>query len=71
YTPKATKARLSIYNLKGQLVTELVNHEVPAGENVITWDGRDSNGKLVASGIYSYRLKCENTTLTKKMILMK
>lgn len=71
YTPKATKARLSIYNLKGQLVTELVNHEVPSGENVITWDGRDSNGKLVASGIYSYRLKCENTTLTKKMILMK
>ncbi|MDD2507026.1 MAG: C25 family cysteine peptidase [Candidatus Cloacimonetes bacterium] len=71
YTPKSAKVRLSIYNLKGQLVTDLVNSEVPAGENVFTWDGRDKNGHPVASGIYSYRLKCESITQTKKMILMK
>jgi hypothetical protein len=71
FMPKAGKVQLSIYNLKGQLVKDLVNQEVPAGHSVFAWDGRDYRGTPVASGIYSYRLHSENYTSSKKMILMK
>nr|MDK2850938.1 hypothetical protein [Candidatus Cloacimonadota bacterium] len=69
--PSQQHVRLSIYNLKGQLVRILVDSELPAGQNTCTWDGKDSHGKSVASGVYSYRLHSESGTLTKRMILMK
>lgn len=71
YLPKAGKIRLSIYNLKGQLVRNLVDSELPAGSSVLPWDGKDNRGNAVASGIYSYRLQSENQTISKKMILLK
>jgi len=71
YLPKAANVRLSIYNLKGQLLKVLVDQELPAGNNVFGWDGKDSRGSTVASGIYSYRLQSGNKSISKKMILMK
>jgi len=35
------------------------------------WDGRDSQGNPVSSGVYFYRLTVGDKTLTKKMILVK
>lgn len=71
YLPKSAKVRLSVYNLKGQLVKDLVDKDLPAGQNIFNWNGTDNNGSLVASGIYSYRLQSENQSISKKMILMK
>jgi flagellar hook assembly protein FlgD len=62
---------ISIYNIKGQLVKVLVNDFKNAGEYSAIWDGRDSIGNQVSSGIYFYKLKTGNFEKTKKMILMK
>jgi len=69
--PSRQQARLSIFNLKGQLVRTLVDAKLEAGQNTFTWDGKDARGKTVASGVYSYRLSTETGHLIKKMILMK
>lgn len=71
YLPQSGKVKLSIYNLKGQLVNVLADRDMPAGHSAITWDGKDSRGNSVASGIYSYRLQSGNHSISKKMILMK
>ncbi|MFA6720807.1 MAG: M14 family zinc carboxypeptidase [Candidatus Cloacimonadaceae bacterium] len=65
------EVKLAVYNLKGQLVKELVNKAVPAGNHRAVWDGSDSAGNPVGSGIYLYRLESGNYSKTLKMILAK
>jgi len=69
--PEASKVRLDIYNVKGQLVKTLINGEMPAGMHSVVWDGRDMNNTAVASGVYFYRVSCPKVTQTKRMLLMK
>ncbi len=68
---KSTNFELSVYNVKGQLVKTLVNGTVEAGVHSVVWNGTNNQDHTVASGVYYYKLKSENQTLTKKMILMK
>lgn len=65
------KTKISIYNLKGQKVKNLLNEELPAGDYSIFWDGKDEQGKPVASGIYFYKMKFGNYRESKKMLLLK
>jgi len=63
--------RLSIYNIKGQLVETLLNNELdPSASHTVEWDGT-ANGKQLANGIYFYKLETNSNTFLKKMILMK
>jgi hypothetical protein len=67
-----SKINLSIYNIKGQLVKVLINNYQNAGEHSIIWDGRDSSGNRVSSGIYLYKLNVNDKTKTvKKCLLLK
>ncbi len=67
-----SNVELSIYNLKGQKVKQLVKNHLSAGQHSVNWNGTDNNGKDVSSGIYLYKLKVGNHyTSTKKMILLK
>ncbi len=68
---KSTNFELSVYNVKGQLVKTLVNGTVEAGVHSVVWNGTNNQDHTVASGVYYYKLKSENQSLTKKMILMK
>jgi len=64
------KAELKIYNIKGQLVRELdINTKTVIGS--ISWDGLDSYGKKVGSGIYFYKLTADKKEIVKKMVLMR
>jgi hypothetical protein len=63
-------AQIKIYNLKGQLVKEfkIQNSKL----NNVVWDGRDSAGREVSSGIYFYRLTVDNfQSDVKKMLMLK
>ncbi|MDP8232975.1 MAG: C25 family cysteine peptidase, partial [Candidatus Zophobacter franzmannii] len=65
------RARLDVYNQRGQHVTTLVNGNYASGLHSIVWNGRDSENKTVASGIYLYKLQAGTYTKTRKMILIK
>ncbi|MCK4224250.1 MAG: S8 family serine peptidase [candidate division Zixibacteria bacterium] len=62
---------LKVYNVLGQKVRILVDEEMMPGNYQVIWDGKDNQGKEVASGIYFYQLVTENSGVTKKMMLLK
>jgi hypothetical protein len=74
--PLAGKISLVIYDVRGRLIKTLEAGKQAAGEHIVRWDGRDSRGERVVSGIYFYRLEAvaENgtaTSLTKKLMVVK
>ena len=62
---------LSIYDILGRKVRTLIDENKPAGDYSIVWDGRDDSGEPAATGIYFYRIKTDDFTATKKMLLLK
>lgn len=62
---------LKIYNIQGQLVRILVNEPKSPGTYEVDWEGKDNNGKDVASGLYFYKLELGNLSQTKKMLFLK
>ena len=62
---------LEIFNQKGQLVNTLVNADLPAGNHQVEWNGRDSGGQTVSSGVYFYRMRSGKYSSTRKMVMMK
>ncbi|OGC94883.1 MAG: hypothetical protein A2142_00530 [candidate division Zixibacteria bacterium RBG_16_48_11] len=69
---KSSNVTLEIFNLKGQLVRVLLNNTTqPAGEHQRVWDGKNSAGVKVSSGVYLYRFKTGEFSQVRKMILLK
>lgn len=64
--PEASFVNLSIYDLSGKQVDELVNTNLAAGSY-----NRSFNAANLPSGVYIYRLNANGVILTRKMILMK
>ncbi len=69
--PHVGDVTLAIYNLRGQLVQTLVSGVMAAGRHNVVWDGRDSRGLRVASGIYVYRLTTKDFVATRKLAITK
>ena len=59
---------VAIYNLLGQLVRQVWSGPLTAGEHRLTWDGRDGQGQLVASGAYLYQVRVGEQLRTRKMV---
>ncbi len=68
---KDAPASLVVYDLTGRAVRTLVDGTLKAGEHTRFWDGRDSNGNSVASGVYFYKLDADTFNQTRKMVLLK
>lgn len=62
---------LTVYNLAGQKVRDLVNESLPPGEHRVRWDGHDAEGRKVATGLYIARLTAGSHIATHKMVLLK
>lgn len=69
--PEVAQMSLSIYNVQGKLIITLEEGVRSEGMHLVTWDGRDSEGNEVSTGVYFYRLKTGSTIMTKKMVLLK
>ncbi len=69
--PAGGDASIEIYDLKGNRVWSETLHDLSAGRHEVTWDGRDSAGTPVASGVYFYRLRSGSFVQTRKMVLVK
>ena len=63
--------KLTILNVRGQVVKTLVAGSPGVGLHSVTWYGDDRSGRKVASGIYLYRLEVGGKVLTRKMLLLR
>ncbi len=68
---RAVDVKLAVYNLLGQEVRLLVRRFQPAGSYAVAWDGRDTAGRQVSTGVYLYRLQAGTDVVTRKMVLAK
>jgi len=55
----------------GQVVKTLVDEKQPAGYYTMRWNGKDEQGRPVASDVYLYRLTAGEFVQVKKMILVR
>jgi hypothetical protein len=69
--PASGPARLTVFDIAGRRVAELVNRTMDAGVHSVTWDGRDGSGATVASGVYLARLEAAGQTMTREMVRLK
>ena len=65
------RVQLKVYDVAGRLVRVLADDVLAAGAHERVWDGRDSRGLSVASGVYFYRLSAKDFIQTKKMVLLR
>lgn len=62
---------LEVFNIKGQKVKTLYKGIAEEGKHSVTWEGKDTNGKSVGTGIYFYKLKTGKKEISRKMLLLK
>ncbi len=67
---QAAPVRLTVYNILGQQVANLVDGFRSAGTHQVQWNGRDSRGFRAATGIYLYKLDVGGSTAVRKMVLL-
>ena len=68
---RRARATLTVHDVRGNVVRTLVDAAVGEGRHDYQWDGKNTGGTGVGSGVYFYRLVSEKQVLTKKMVLLK
>ena len=69
--PSDAYVSLTIFDMLGREITQLVNTTHYAGVKSVQWDGSDSMGKPVSAGVYIYQIQAGGFVQTKKMVLLK
>ncbi|MCK4404293.1 MAG: T9SS type A sorting domain-containing protein [candidate division Zixibacteria bacterium] len=69
--PQAAPVNLKVYNILGQVVNNLVDEVLPAGDHSVIWNGKNGQGGDVASGVYFYRIKAGDFESIQKMTLLR
>ncbi len=69
--PHKTDTRLEIFALNGSLVRILVDKSLTTGEYRVSWDGKNTQNKNVASGVYIYRLVTPVFQMSRRMVLVR
>lgn len=70
-TEAPTVVTLTVYDVLGREVKQLINEPMQAGEYFVEWDGTDAHGKAVTSGVYITRMTAGDFVATQRMALMK
>jgi hypothetical protein len=65
------ETELIVYDLRGRKITTLLSESYLPGQYTVHWDGRDMEGRPVASGVYVYTLKAGENVLSRKMTLLR
>jgi flagellar hook assembly protein FlgD len=62
---------LNVYDVSGRLVRSDDLGMCPAGTHTTTWDGSDTEGRRVASGVYFCCMEAEGASATQKIVFVK
>ena len=64
--PETGNTKLTVFNIMGEAVANLVDGVVPAGGHTVSW-----NAANMPTGVYFYRMESGNFTQTRKLLLVK
>jgi M6 family metalloprotease-like protein len=62
---------LAVYDMQGRLVKSLLNENRSQGVQRVTWNGSDTAGRTVASGVYFVNISADNRRESIKVLLAK
>jgi hypothetical protein len=62
---------LRVFDVSGRLVRDLSPGFVRAGEHSLPWDGKDTSGKEVASGVYLVRMEADGRSYHQKAVVLR
>ena len=68
---EAATVSLEIFDVQGRRVASMERAPYSPGQHTFTWDGTDTNGRSVASGVYLYTLTVGDVAETRKMLLVR
>jgi len=69
---RAGRIRLSVHDVAGRLVRELVDQDMPAGRHETEWDGLNGSGEQVGAGIYFLRMEADGKSVgVKKAVVIR
>jgi hypothetical protein len=69
--PEDALVNITIYDMMGRLVKNLVSSQQTAGYKSINWNATNNAGSPVSAGIYLYQVQAGKFRQTRKMILLK
>jgi hypothetical protein len=69
--PKDELVNITIYDMMGRMVSNLVSSQQNAGYKSIQWDATNNAGQPVSAGVYLYSIEAGEFRQTKKMVLLK
>lgn len=69
--PRGGNVRLTIHDVAGRRLDEIVDEPLAPGQHVRSWSGRDRAGHRLASGVYFARLEHEGEVLTERLVLLR
>jgi len=70
-TPERNALEVRIFDATGRLVNTLMNKELDAGHYTVKWNGLDSKGIGMPTGVYFMQIKYGFIVNTQKLILIK
>lgn len=68
---KPSRVFAAVYDINGRLVVVLAQGDRPAGHHALSWDSRDSAGRVQPTGTYLLRITNGETQQTSKLLLIK
>jgi flagellar hook assembly protein FlgD len=69
--PKESLVNITIFDILGNVITELINDKQNAGYKKVEWNATNNQGQPVSAGIYLYSIEAGELRQTKKMVLLK
>jgi len=69
--PKASRVKIIIYDIVGREVAKVSDADYPAGYTELTWNGTNSHGTIISSGVYFYRISADKWSKVMKMMVLK
>ena len=68
---RTANVTVHVYSLKGERVATILNSQLNSGTYDVSWNGMNSSGKVVPSGMYLYEVRSEERSMQGKMLFLK
>lgn len=69
--PHSSNVQVAVFDLRGHRIKTLASGIQTAGNHSVQWNGTNANGESASAGVYFYRVRYNNHSVNRKMVLLK